>query len=843
VEKAYAGLSWERPIYLKQEPKTNNLVVAEAEGRIVLIEASGDADDYGRTEKRELAYFRDRIIYGFEFHPDYGKNGWVYLFSNSGRGVPNAKNRISRISVTRENGNAVEWPRDSEVLLLEWNSAGHDGGDLLFGKDGKLYISTGDGSSDSDDWMSAQDVTNLLGSILRIDVDRPSENLQYSVPADNPFVDIPNARKELWAIGLRNPWRMSMDQKTGDIWIGNNGQDLWESVHLLGRGFNYGWSVYEGSHPFYTNRPLGPGILTTPTIEHHHREARSLTGGVVYRGKQFPELNGAYVYGDHETGKIWAAKYDGKSIEWRREIASTTLKIVCFANDSQGELLIVDYHRGIYRLASNKIPKNSSAKTRFPRRLSETGLYESVSDRKTADGVVPYSINAQAWHDGAQSERFFALPENGRIEYRSYRSWRFPEGAILGQTLYLPVDLGSQRREKVLETRLLVKQQGDEWAGYTYMWNKDQKDATLVDADGDRIALGTYFGDDTRGDRSWSVPSRADCISCHNRIIEFTLSATELQMNRPISFGWFEGNQIELFSSLGVFSNPKSIPMGKLKRLPSHHDEKVPIALRAKSYLHVNCAHCHVYAGGGNSRMELEFEKDVSEMGVIGNFPQHGSLGLGNALVVNPGDSTHSVLVERLRRRGNGQMPPIASEFMDPQGVQLMRDWIDSMKPARSFVKKWTVAELTPKLTGLQSDQPNEAGRRVFQEIGCANCHKMHEGVSGIGPNLGDISKRLTPIEVLESVIMPSKNIPDAYQATVVQTSAGETFEGRVISERDGVLSMIEKGTNGNRIQIPISEISKRLKSSTSTMPEGTLDQLQLEEILDLMRYLLSSAD
>lgn len=462
VEKAYAGLAWERPIYLKQEPKTNNLVVAEAEGRIVLIEASGDGDDSGLNEKRELAYFRDRIIYGFEFHPDYGRNGWVYLFSNSGRGVPNAKNRISRISVTRENGNAVAWATDSEVLLLEWTSTGHDGGDLLFGKDGKLYISTGDGSSDSDDWMSAQDVTNLLGSILRIDVDRPSENLQYSIPADNPFVDLPNARGELWAIGLRNPWRMSMDQKTGDVWIGNNGQDLWESVHILGRGFNYGWSVYEGSHPFYTNRPLGPGILTTPTIEHHHREARSLTGGVVYRGKQYPELNGAYVYGDHETGKIWAAKYDGKSIEWRREIASTTLKIVCFANDSQGELLIVDYNSGIYRLASNKGPKNSRAKTRFPRRLSETGLYESVSNRKTADGVVPYSINARAWHDGAQSERFFALPENGQIEYRSYRSWRFPEGAILGQTLYLPVDIGSQRREKVLETRLLVKQQGDE---------------------------------------------------------------------------------------------------------------------------------------------------------------------------------------------------------------------------------------------------------------------------------------------------------------------------------------------------------------------------------------------
>ncbi len=231
----------------------------------------------------------------------------------------------------------------SEHVILEWRSGGHDGGGIAFGHDGMLYISTGDGTSDSDKWLSGQTLDDLLGSVLRIDIRDSTPEKPYVIPPDNPFVDLPNARPELFAYGLRNPWRLTVDALTGQVWVGNNGQDLWETVHLVRPGENYGWSVYEGSHPFYINRKLGPHPLTLPTAEHPHSEARSITGGVVYHGAKWPDLRGHYIYGDYETGKIWGIKHDGEQVVSHRELADTSLAIAGFATTNTGELLVVDH--------------------------------------------------------------------------------------------------------------------------------------------------------------------------------------------------------------------------------------------------------------------------------------------------------------------------------------------------------------------------------------------------------------------------------------------------------------------------------------------------------------------
>ena len=164
-----------------------------------------------------------------------------------------------------------------------------------------------------------------------------------SVPKDNPFVNLKDARPETWAYGFRNPWRLTVDSKTGHIWVGQNGQDLWEQAFLIEKGANYGWSVLEGSHPFYPTRKAGPTPFVKPTVEHHHNEARSLTGGIVYHGKKFPDLQGAYVYGDYSTGKIWGVKHDGKKVVWHRELTDTTLQITGFGTDASGEILILDH--------------------------------------------------------------------------------------------------------------------------------------------------------------------------------------------------------------------------------------------------------------------------------------------------------------------------------------------------------------------------------------------------------------------------------------------------------------------------------------------------------------------
>ncbi len=221
-------------------------------------------------------------------------------------------------------------------------------------------------AADSDDRLTAQDASNLLGKILRIDVDHPAAGMKYAIPPDNPFLNIKGARGEIWSLGHRNPWRMAVDAKTGGLWVGNNGQDLWEFAHLIKRGDNCGWSVYEGSHPFYLNRQQGPGRFAPPTVEHDHGAFRSLTGGVVYYGHRLPELEGAYIYGDYSTGAIWGVHHDGTQVVWNRELAKTTLDIVAFATSHREELLVVDYASGIYRLVES--PPDDSHR-RFPRQV------------------------------------------------------------------------------------------------------------------------------------------------------------------------------------------------------------------------------------------------------------------------------------------------------------------------------------------------------------------------------------------------------------------------------------------------------------------------------------------
>ena len=178
---------------------------------------------------------------------------------------------------------------------------------MAFGPDGDLYITAGDGTTGSDPAITGQDLTDLNASILRIDVDHPDPGKPYGVPKDNPFLNIPKARPEIWAFGVRNPWRMSFDPATGNLWLGDVGQDLWEMIYLVKRGGNYGWSVMEGSHPFYPERKIGPAPISPPIVEHHHSEARSITGGYVYHGKRLPELANHYIYCCYQTGTVWGS--------------------------------------------------------------------------------------------------------------------------------------------------------------------------------------------------------------------------------------------------------------------------------------------------------------------------------------------------------------------------------------------------------------------------------------------------------------------------------------------------------------------------------------------------------
>lgn len=690
-------------------------------------------DDAATTELIECLQFPNNgAAYGLAFHPKFAENGYMYLGWNSandtdklddkGKPIKGPKmTRVTRYTIDTKKDYAID-PK-SALEIIAWESDGHNGGDVTFGNDGYLYVTSGDGTSDSDTNLAGQTTDTLLSKVLRIDVDHPADGKHYSIPKDNPYVGGNVFRHETFAYGLRNPWRITTDPVTGHIWVGNNGQDLWEQVYLVRPRDNYGWSVYEGSNIFYAERKLGPDPHVKPTAEHHHNEARSLTGGVVYHGNKFPEIKGAYIYGDHSTGRVWGIKHDGKQVTWHKLLADTAYNISGFALDKNGEVLVLDHRNngegGMYHLAP--IPTEASP-PKFPRKLSESGLFSDVTKHAMVDGVIPYSVNSPLWSDGAHKERFIAIPaidgKDMRIEFNTGKSWKFPDDAVLVKSFALETTPGDASTRRWIETRFMVKQQG-EWAGYSYRWNDEQTDAELVAAEG---------ADQKVGQQVWHFPSRTDCMVCHSRAANFVLGLSERQMNKEHDYGGVVEHQFHALERLGVLKittmaadypakikadlktagldekkvaeryrelsttrDQRAIPAAQslfvkqpseYESLPNPYDEGEPLDARARSYLHANCAHCHIDAGGGNSQMNLAIEAEPAKMKLIGEKPLHHKFDINNPLLVAPGEPERSVLLHRLAHRGekSGQMPQIGTNVVDEAAVKLFREWIAEVK-------------------------------------------------------------------------------------------------------------------------------------------------------------------
>jgi glucose/arabinose dehydrogenase len=264
--------------------------------------------------------------------------------------------------VSKDNPNQADLASEEELLRIKHKYWNHDGGTLNFGPDGMLYIVLGDGGSANDPDDHGQKMNTLLGKILRIDVNNKSDGLKYAIPADNPFVGQEGARGEIFALGVRNPWRFSFDRKTGQGWFADVGQNLWEEINLLAKGANYGWRRRESLHPFGMDGVGSPTGFTEPIWEYHHDVGKSITGGHVYRGKQLPELEGYYLYADYVSGKLWALKYDDqkKRVVANRPIQSKNLPIMSFGEDEDGEVYLMTYSangKGIYRFIRENIKK------------------------------------------------------------------------------------------------------------------------------------------------------------------------------------------------------------------------------------------------------------------------------------------------------------------------------------------------------------------------------------------------------------------------------------------------------------------------------------------------------
>lgn len=336
------------PLYLTHAGD-ERLFVVEQPGTIRIIENGVLLDAPFLDMKGAVATWAlEQGLLSVAFHPNYGGNGRFFVNYSH----PNGDTIVARYQAS-DDPNIADHTSGEIILSIHQPYGNHNGGQLKFGPDGYLYIGMGDGGSANDPDGNGQNLDSLLGTLLRIDVDY--EEAAYAIPADNPFIGDDNARNEIWAYGLRNPWRFSFDLLTGDLYIADVGQNLWEEVHFTSAdsvgGENYGWKIMEGTHCFESEECDQTG-LEIPIFEYHHDEGCSITGGYVYRGQQFPEMEGNYFVGDFCQGTVWTVFGENGRFTSNR-VYDSQLTISSFGEGADGELYLLDHVGGsVYHIIS-----------------------------------------------------------------------------------------------------------------------------------------------------------------------------------------------------------------------------------------------------------------------------------------------------------------------------------------------------------------------------------------------------------------------------------------------------------------------------------------------------------
>jgi glucose/arabinose dehydrogenase len=353
VDVVFEDLSFTRPVDL-QDPRdgTQRLFVVEQAGRIIVFENEAAANlskVFLDIRRRVNGAGNEEGLLGLAFHPNYAGNGFFYVYYTA---IENSErySRVSRFKTSGGDADAADPGSEQILLQIPQPYSNHNGGQLAFGPDGFLYIAVGDGGSAGDPDGNGQNRTTLLGAVLRIDIDSASP---YAIPADNPFVGNGDGwREEIYAYGLRNPWRISFDPLSGRLWAGDVGQSRIEEIDIIEKGKNYGWNIMEGSECYSPSSGCDRTGLELPVWEYTHPTGFAVTGGYVYRGSKLPASVGGYIYADYETGKIWALQYDGINPAANSLLIDTDLNISSFGVDSNGELFICTFDGKIYELKS-----------------------------------------------------------------------------------------------------------------------------------------------------------------------------------------------------------------------------------------------------------------------------------------------------------------------------------------------------------------------------------------------------------------------------------------------------------------------------------------------------------
>jgi glucose/arabinose dehydrogenase len=350
LEPAFRGLS--SPVALAPAGDgSGRLYVAEKGGTLRLLrDGAGDQTPFLDLRSLVRASGSEQGLLGLAFHPRYRENGYLYVNYTASNG-----DTVVARYTARPDRNGADPQSAQTILRLPDPAPNHNGGHLLFGPDGYLYVGLGDGGGAGDTYRNAQNPQTLLGKMLRLDVDRTEGGQPYAIPPDNPYRAGGAFRPEVWAAGLRNPWRYSFDRATGDFYIADVGQNAYEEVNAVPAGtpggLNFGWPRMEGAHCYPSGSACERGGLTMPVTEYGRSEGCSITGGVVYRGAAQPRLSGAYLFGDYCSGRIWSLHRDGAGTWVQTELLDSDLTVSTFGEDEAGEVYVAGMGNGtVYRV-------------------------------------------------------------------------------------------------------------------------------------------------------------------------------------------------------------------------------------------------------------------------------------------------------------------------------------------------------------------------------------------------------------------------------------------------------------------------------------------------------------
>ena len=685
---AFPKLTFEDPMHIRWQPQLQRYFLCELHGKIFSFphDEQVASADLAVDLKTELHSFDPaqsngvQDVYSIAFDPDFQHNRYIYIMmvlsSKTGEPLPDGS-RVSRFRVTEDSPPRIDVA--SELPLISWLAGGHNGCDLAFDQSGCLLISTGDATAPSppDGLQTGQNLTDFLSCILRIDVRNAAPGQPYQIPSDNPFVEHPSAKPEIWAFGFRNPWRISVDTASGRVHTGDVGWEKWELIHEVVAGGNYGWSVFEGPERIQPNLPEGPGPVRSPRAALPHSEAASITGGFVVRSPHIPEIQNRYLFGDWVSGRIWSLPLDEPGPP--RLEAVSPLRIIAFSPDRDGLPLVVNHLNptSLFRIqpAASRDAQQAAAKA-FPRRLSDTGLFADTAAHQWNAGVREFEIQHPAWHDGASARRAIALPDRSTaIVYPSPRPLEhiamfnsrlhYPPGTVLAKT----IELHGRR----LETQVL-QFDGRLWQAFSWVWNAEQTDAELAPAAGLEIPLPNQPG------RTWRIHSRTECFQCHNLWAETTLAFTPEQLHHPATGSDSPWLQL-VREGYAATQNPQGqpVPAESCVRQPLTRDPTAPLAQRARSWLHVNCAHCHQQNAGTGAPITMRSHDTDAETGLLDAAPAKGSFGIANARIIAPGQPQHSTLLYRIASASAGRMPHIGSREVDFHGVALLTAWVAAL--------------------------------------------------------------------------------------------------------------------------------------------------------------------